>query len=64
MVSGVKDKRKVVSKRQTHNTPKTKIAEQREHTEMSKVITKAMAKAMQITIHTMAEMQSRVEETK
>ena len=36
MVSGVKDKRKAVSKRQTHNTPKTKMAEQREHIEMSK----------------------------
>ena len=62
-MSGVKDKRKAVSKRQTHNTPKTKMAEQREHTEMSEVIAKAMAEAMQIAIQTMAEMQSRMEET-
>ena len=37
------------------------MAEQREHTEMSKVIAKA--EAMQITIQIKAEMQSRVEET-
>ena len=39
------------------------MAEQREHTEMSKVIAKSEAEAMQITIQTMAEMQLRVEET-
>ena len=38
------------------------MAEQREHTEMSKVIAKAMGEAMQVTIHTMAETQLRVEE--
>ena len=63
MVSGVKDKRKAVSKRQAHNTPKTKMAEQREHTEMSEVIAKAMAEATWIAIQAMAETQSRVEET-
>ena len=62
MVSGVKNK-KAVSKRQTQSTPKTKMAEQREHIEMSKVIAKAVAEATWITIQTMAEMQSRVEET-
>ena len=39
------------------------MAEQREHTEMSEVIAKAMAEAMQIAIQTMAEMQLQVEET-
>ena len=39
------------------------MAEQREHTEMSEVIAKAMAEAMWIAIQTMAEMQLRVEET-
>ena len=39
------------------------MAEQRDHTEMSEVIVKAMAEAMWITIQTMAETQSRVEET-
>ena len=63
MVSGVKDKRKAVSKRQTHNTLKTKMAEQTEHIEMNEVLAKAMAEATWITIPTMAEMQSRVEET-
>ena len=62
MVSGVKDKN-AVSKRQTQSTPKTKMVEQREQIEMSKVIAKAVAEAMQIAIQTMAEMQSRVEVT-
>ena len=39
------------------------MAEQREQIEMSKVIVKAVADAMQIVIQTMAEMQSRAEET-
>ena len=39
------------------------MAEQREQIEMSEVIAKAMAEAMQITIQTMAEMPSRMEET-
>ena len=39
------------------------MAEQREQIEMSKVIVKAMAEAMQIAIQTMAEAQSRMEET-
>ena len=61
---GVRSKRhKEVSKRQTQSTPKTKMAEQREQIEMSKVIAKAVAEAMQIVIQTMAEMQLRVEET-
>ena len=63
MVSAVKNKRKAVSKRQTQSTPKTKMAEQREQIEMSTVIVKAMAEAMQFAIQTMAEMQLRVEET-
>ena len=58
-----KNKRKAVSKRQTQSTPKTKMAEQREQVEMSKVITKAIAEAIQIAIQTMAEMQLRMEET-
>ena len=45
------------------STQKTKMAEQREHIGMSKVIAKAVAEAMWITILTMAETQSRVEET-
>ena len=63
MVSGLKNKRKAVSKRQTQSTPKTKMAEQREHIQMSEVIAKAVSEAMQIAIQTMAEMQLRVEET-
>ena len=63
MVSGVKNNRKAVSKRQTHSTSKTKMAEQREQIETSKVIAKAMAEATQITIQTIPEMQVRVEET-
>ena len=55
--------KKTVSKRQTQSTPKTKMEEQREQIEMSKVIAKAMAEAMWIVIQTMAEMQLRVEET-
>ena len=39
------------------------MAEQREQIEMSEVIAKAMAEAMQIVIQTMAEMHLRVEET-
>ena len=50
-VSGVKK----VSKRQTQSTPKEKDGRT--------VIAKAMAEAMQIAIQTMAEMQSKVEET-
>ena len=38
------------------------MAEQREQIEMSEVVAKAVAEAMQIVIQTMAEMQSRVEE--
>ena len=38
------------------------MAEQREHIEMSEIIAKAVAEAMQIAIQKMAEMQSRVEE--
>ena len=40
-----------------------KMTEQREQIEMSEVIAKAIAEAMQIVIQTMAEMQSRMEET-
>ena len=39
------------------------MAEQREHIEMSEVIAKAAAEAMQIAMQRMAEMQLRVEET-
>ena len=39
------------------------MAEQREQIEMSEVIPKAIAEAMQIVIQTMVEMQSRMEET-
>ena len=42
---------------------KQKMAEQREQIEMSEIIMKAVAEAMQIIIQTMAEMQSRMEET-
>ena len=39
------------------------MAEQREQIEMSKVIAKAVAEAMQIMIQSIAEMQLRMEET-
>ena len=72
MVSGVK---KAVSKKATQSIQRQveeivskainmqKMAEQREQIEMSEVIVKAVAEAMQIMIQTMAEMQLRMEET-
>ena len=58
-------KKHLLDVQQAHptSTPKTKMAEQREQIEMSRVIAKAMAEAMWITIQTIAETQLRVEET-